>query len=361
MKEIDKFLNDSISNILVIEDNPGDYALVEEFLFEQKKELNLQHAITFKEAKSILTTEENKIDVILLDLSLPDKVGIELINEIVLISQSTPIIILTGYENLQFGVKSLALGVSDYILKDDLTPQMLYKSILYSAERKKTTIALEESEKRYSDLFHLSPEPMWVYTLDTLMIEDVNEAAIGHYGYTREEFLSMTINELSEHSSEELNLNNFLIPNKLIAALPDTENIKKHRKKNGEVIYVEEHGNGIIYNGKEAKIIFANDVTERINYIDAIESQNKKLRDIAWIQSHVVRAPLARMMGLIDLFKNHNNTSEDDCMIIDYILTCANEIDEVIKNISDKVYDKAAIDNSYFLINSQQKKGLMSN
>jgi PAS domain S-box-containing protein len=88
------------------------------------------------------------------------------------------------------------------------------------------------------------------------------------------------------------------------------------------------------------------DITERkqmtldlMSHVNAIELQNKKLREIAWIQSHVVRAPLSRLMGLIDLFTNHETDDADKLTILDYILISANELDEVIKSISDKVHD----------------------
>jgi len=87
------------------------------------------------------------------------------------------------------------------------------------------------------------------------------------------------------------------------------------------------------------------DITERknltldlLNHVNAIEEQNKKLREIAWIQSHVVRAPLVRIMGLIDLFNNHENNEMDERTILNYIVTSVNELDEIVKNISDKVY-----------------------
>src|SRR5437879_7848065 len=97
--------------ILVIEDNPGDFALVEDFLLEQIEVLTLTHAENYKSAKDILSKTTLPFDVVLLDLSLPDKTGIPLINEIVAICSSTPVIVLTGYPDLSSGPKSLALGV----------------------------------------------------------------------------------------------------------------------------------------------------------------------------------------------------------------------------------------------------------
>ena len=134
--------------ILVIEDNPGDFALVEEFLLDQIEAPLISHVPNYKGAKAILSEHDVPFDIILLDLSLPDKTGISLIQDIVEISLSTPVIVLTGYADFAFGVKSLSLGVSDYILKDELTPLNLYKSIVYSSERKKIIAELEISEKR---------------------------------------------------------------------------------------------------------------------------------------------------------------------------------------------------------------------
>lgn len=90
--------------------------------------------------------------------------------------------------------------------------------------------------------------------------------------------------------------------------------------------------------------ISAIDMTERkkmtldlLNHVNAIEEQNKKLREIAWMQSHVVRAPLVRIMALVDLFRNQQNSEVDKDMILDYIVASADELDEIIKNISEKV------------------------
>jgi signal transduction histidine kinase len=134
--------------IFVIEDNPGDFALVEEFILEQIETPSIVHALNYKAASEILAAQFRPFDVILLDLSLPDKTGMPLIREIVEICGGAPVIVLTGYADFAFGVKSLSLGVSDYILKDELTPFMLYKSILYNIERKKIISDLEVSEKR---------------------------------------------------------------------------------------------------------------------------------------------------------------------------------------------------------------------
>lgn len=321
-------------NILVIEDNPGDFALVEEFLLEQFEAPVLLHANNYQEAKTILCEKDNGFDIVLLDLSLPDKTGVPLIQDIVALSSNTPVIVLTGYNDSSFGVRSLSLGISDYILKEELTSTLLFKSILYSCERKKAVSALEESEKKYSELFHLSPQPMWVFDLETLAFLNVNEAAIKHYGYSLEEFLSMTIKDIRpldqiDKMEEALKLSTG--KDQLICQGNFT-----HRKKNGELIKVDVQSNIIDYKGKKAMVILAIDVTERVNYIKAIEQQNEKLMEISWIQSHVVRAPLARLMGLVQIFKDIKADSEEEQKICKYILLSTNELNDVIKDITNK-------------------------
>lgn len=76
---------------------------------------------------------------------------------------------------------------------DELSAIILYKSILYAIERYKIISELRKSEKRSSDLFHLSPQPMLVYDPDSLRFIQVNKAAIEHYGYGNEEFMNMNI------------------------------------------------------------------------------------------------------------------------------------------------------------------------
>src|SRR5690606_13627853 len=135
-------------------------------------------------------------------LSLPDKSGQSLLDEILPLAHPIPVIVLTGYSDIEFGIKSLSLGIADYLLKDELTATSLYKSIVYSIERKEISSNLKDSEKRYKDLFHLSPQPMWVYDLETWAFLDVNQSAVNHYGYSKDEFLSMSVLEI-RHAEEE--------------------------------------------------------------------------------------------------------------------------------------------------------------
>ena len=323
-------------NLLIIEDNPGDFTLIEDYVLEYIVFPNIVHASSFLEAKTIIGLKSSpKFDLVMLDLSLPDGDGTNLITEIVGICQECPIIVLTGYTDFEFSVKSLAMGVSDYLLKDELTASTLYKSIIYNIERKKTQSELEESQKRYSNLFHLSPDPTWVYDVASKKFLDVNEAAVCEYGFTHEEFMSMTIDILTPEYHAEVELTPSL-PCLDDIDKPQQKEIYRHRKKNGGVIYVENQTSEILFHGKPAQIMVAHDITERIKYINAIERQNQRFSEISWIQSHVVRAPIARLMGLIDLIKHPASDEQLKSELLGYILESAHELDDIVREITLK-------------------------
>lgn len=82
--------------------------------------------------------------------------------------------------------------------------------------------------------------------------------------------------------------------------------------------------------------VYFRDITERLNYIKAIEEQNENLKEISWLQSHVIRAPLARIMGLIQIITDPGQNTIEKQNTLNYLLTSAHELDEVIRTITDK-------------------------
>ncbi|MEO6252443.1 MAG: PAS domain S-box protein [Ferruginibacter sp.] len=248
-------------SILVIEDNPGDLTLIEDYLEEQILTPHITQVKNFAAAKLLLDQKEI-YDVILLDLSLPDKSGEALITEINALCPVCPVIVLTGYTDIAFSIKSLSLGIADYLLKEDITATSLYKSILYNIERKKTNLELQESEKRYSNLFHLSPQSMWVYDPETLRFIQVNKAAVELYGYSEAEFLALTIMDIRPEEDRQkfkeilhkiIGKNNNIFTGRFT-----------HTKRSGELMEVEIYSSPITLNDKIYRSVIAIDVTEKI-------------------------------------------------------------------------------------------------
>lgn len=322
--------------ILIIEDNLGDYILFEDYLEEHLLNFELLRKDTFFAAKDYFEKQGNSFDIIFLDLSLPDLSGEELIIDVLKLAGTTPVIALTGFSDLDFSIKSLSLGIADYLLKDELTPAILYKSLIYGIQRAKSMDQVQKSEKRYSDLFQLSPLPMWVYDLDSFRFLNINKAAIAHYGYSAEEFLNMQIHDIRlEEDREETEA---FIGNIRNGMPLNPKNIFRHKKKNGELIVVEATISPVIFNEKDAVLVLLNDITDRLSYVDTIEKQNRTFREIAWSQSHEIRAPLARLIGLVNLMEIEIPDDMDDCLnLIGHINDSALELDQIIREINKKL------------------------
>lgn len=319
-------------NLLIVEDNPGDLLIVDDFLHEVIEQPVLTNVKNFKDARQILDKNEVSFDVILLDLTLPDKSGKQLIDEMLKVAGLSPIIILTGYADIDFSIQSISKSVSDYLIKEELSAITLYKSIIYTLERQKAIHQLLESEKRYSDLFHLSPQPMWVFDLETLHFLSVNDAAIRNYGYSEAEFLSMTLKDI--RPPEDIPLMEEAVQLSKKHKELFTKGVYRHMTKAGTIMHVEIIGNIINFNGKKAELILANDITERVSYIKTIEEHNKRLHDIAFTQSHIVRVPLARMMGIVNLFKEMEEINSPRLQkLLTYFMDSADELDNLLKNI----------------------------
>jgi PAS domain S-box-containing protein len=130
----------------------------------------------------------------------------------------------------------------------------------------------------YRSLFDNSPQPMWIYSSGTLDFLEVNEAAVCHYGYSREEFLKMTIAEIRpEYEKKEfLDHLNALIPSKAA-----DKTIWTHQKKNGTLIYVEIQSYNFTYYDKAARFVIVNDVTEKQKVQRILQESEERFRNMA--------------------------------------------------------------------------------
>ena len=116
---------------------------------------------------------------------------------------------------------------------------------------------------RYQQLFDANPTPMWTYDLESLRFLDLNEAAIGHYGYARNEFLALTIKDISRPEDVPALLIR-LQQEEIAADYQGIQGVWKHRIKNGSMIDVELRQRLLDLDGRRIGLISANDVTERL-------------------------------------------------------------------------------------------------
>jgi PAS domain S-box-containing protein len=136
--------------------------------------------------------------------------------------------------------------------------------------------ALRKSEAQYRLLFESNPHAMWVYDLETRRFLAVNNAAIQHYGYSREEFLSMTIHQIRPREDIEL-LNEYLSN---VNPQFNRAGEWRHQKKDGTIINVEITSNRLDFEGRRAVFVLANDVTERKKAERAVRESEDRYRDL---------------------------------------------------------------------------------
>ena len=136
-------------------------------------------------------------------------------------------------------------------------------------ERRQAEAALRESQESFRHLFASSPLPMWVYDKEGLQFLEVNEAATRHYGYSRDEFLSMRVTDIRPAEDAARLLRLLKRPRSEIEQLQQW----RHRLKDGTIIDVEVVAHMLHFSGREAILVLAQDITERKRAAEALQHQ----------------------------------------------------------------------------------------
>lgn len=137
-------------SILLVEDNPGDVGIVKELIKSSGIKSKLTHVSTLSEA--LLNCIEHEFDVILLDLGLPDSVGLETLKKIQVFKVIPPIVVMTGLDDEDSALSSLREGAQDYLVKNRMTSETIIRSIKYGIERKKLQNLREKNVHQFSIL-----------------------------------------------------------------------------------------------------------------------------------------------------------------------------------------------------------------
>lgn len=265
---------------LLLEDDPIDAELVQ---------LELQKALIVFDARRVQTREEFerelKIfapDIILADYSLPQFTAIDALKMLHEQQSEIPLILVTGSQSEDVAVECLKQGASDYILKQSLArlPSAILnvlKKQKVEREKREAERALQQSEERFRLLFANNPLPLFVFDVDSLKLIEVNDAAIHHYGYSREEFLQMWITDL-------------WLLNDLPAIQPEIQQLKKnsavrgfwtHRRKDHEERHVHVEMQRIEFPGRNAALLVAHDITEQKRGEEKLRASREQLRALS--------------------------------------------------------------------------------
>ena len=184
-------------NVLLVEDEASDAQLVMiELRATDNQEFNVVWVESLKQVKQQLM--EKVFDIILLDLSLSDSHGLDTINAVRTIANELPIVILTGYADTNFALKTLEAGAIDYVMKDNLGHDSLARIIRYALFRAE----LEEKNYLFSSALDAAGNAI-IITDKNAKIIWVNQAFVRLTGYTLEESLGKTPKSLvSSHRQD---------------------------------------------------------------------------------------------------------------------------------------------------------------
>ena len=158
------------------------------------------------------------------------------------------------------------------------TPREVVGAWMDITEHQRAQQALRESEERHRLLFERNPLPAWVFDVETLKFLAVNEAAVSSYGYSREEFLAITIDDI--RPPEDVAALRAAVA-RTVAGGGAAGGTWRHRKKDGTVIEVEITAHPLMYGGRRAELVLAQDITERQRAEQALRASEERFRALA--------------------------------------------------------------------------------
>lgn len=141
-------------NVLLIEDNPGDARLVEEMLVEAgEQSFNLEREDRLAAGLKRLTA--GGVDVVLLDLALPDGFGLDNFKKVNALAPHLPIVLMTGsLQDTEAAKQAVQSGAQDYLIKGQITGTMLVRAIVYAVERKRAAQELQKANEALQAKVH---------------------------------------------------------------------------------------------------------------------------------------------------------------------------------------------------------------
>ena len=300
--------------ILLIEDNAGDIQLIREAMADSRTVKS--GLITFEiEIATRLDDGLEKLyrggfDVVLLDLTLPDSQGFATLEKVREQEPETPIVLMTVIEDEAFALQAVRVGAQDFLMKSQMTGDLLARSIRYAIERKQREMALQKANEELENkvmertinlreandqLMIEAAERMQVeksllmtqFSVDNSSISSfwtrpdgsifyANKAACDSLGYTRDELLSLSVHDIDPNLTPDLWMQRW----EELKKRPTYTLEKTHRAKNGRIFPVEVTVNYLKYDGEEYNIAFVQDITARKEALEALQESIRRYKSL---------------------------------------------------------------------------------
>ncbi|HHS95637.1 MAG TPA: response regulator, partial [Phaeodactylibacter sp.] len=324
------------TNILVIEDNLADLKLVELRLEEASIKYELFHADTLFEG--ITMVSEKNIDIVLLDLSLPDSSGFKTLSKFLERVSDTPVIVMTGMNNEIVGNQAVKAGAQDFLVKGQYSGKLLGRSIRYSLQRHKTQLKLEETarelainERRFMEAQEMAHFGNWEMDIVSNEMNWTDEVfrIFNHRPQSFSPGLSDYMRHV--HAEDRSKVESFFER----AAKDSTLHKLSHRivTKEHEVKYVDIQAK-VFYEEMNKKILLMGaiqDVTERKISEQLIEEKNLTKNRFQFREEALtnigfhIRTPLSSIVNLLFLLEKTNDAVHQE----EYIEGLKTSIDDL--------------------------------
>jgi PAS domain S-box-containing protein len=234
-------------------------------------------------------------DLVLMDVVMPGMDGVEAARRIKSDPDLSDVFIVhlsAQRAPVSQRMEGLEAGADGYIVQP-VENEELISRVRAFLRHKKTIDDLRASETRYRTLYAGNPLPMWIYDCGTFAILDVNTAAIRHFGYSRDEFLKMPLPDLIVAEERE----------SFCEALRDVvrnarEDCWSYRTRGGEVIEIESTEQEVVWEGRAARAVLLNDVTdrnridrERLALLEKYEREFRSLKNVSEFRNAASETP----------------------------------------------------------------------
>lgn len=244
--------------VLIVDDDEDDVCLVRAMFAEvQDLRATVDWESSFPKALDRLARERH--DIYLVDYSIGAETGVQWLRDAHERGLTAPVIMFTGHGSHEIDLEAMQAGAADYLVKGRIDAAQLGRSVRYALDRARYLAAIEESEARYRQLLEHVPLPMWAFDLENHRFLAVNDAALIQYGYTREEFLAMSVLDIR---APEM-IDEFLQrPRRSGLSIGG---IWKHKRKDGLLIDVDIAAHDVEIDGRACRIVIARDVTAQLH------------------------------------------------------------------------------------------------
>jgi PAS domain S-box-containing protein len=228
--------------------------------------------------RALELTATVRADLILSDIVMPEMNGLELCQHLKTNPETAalPVMLVSAVRKEDAArLEGYTAGADDY-LEIPFRPEELLIKVARLVERHRAQRALQKSEEEYRLLFKANPCPMWLCDQDTLQFLAVNDAAILHYGYSREEFLAMSTKQ-TRAAEDVMALLEYL------ATTPGEHanaGVWRHRKKDDSIIDVDVTWHKVEFGNRPSYLVLANDVTEKKQSEMALRESEERYREI---------------------------------------------------------------------------------